>query len=143
MKHDFTEIQSGYMFVNSGPEGSSSAILDRETGKLYYKSSEDEDEMPEDIEDEEKYIGIPHKNDLDLGKRLVFDFVLKFIPDELELIDGFFRHPGAYSNFKNYLSRICKLKEWQKYEEEAEDNALKEWCKENNIEIEDKKEKAP
>jgi hypothetical protein len=141
MKHDFNDIELGFMFVSSEPECANSAKLDRETGKIFYTSAvSDSDELPEDIEDNDKYIDIPHKNDLDLGKRIVFDFVREFIPNELEIIDGFFRHPGAYSNLKNYLSRIGKLKEWHKYSEEAQDNALKEWCKENNIEIEDNKE---
>jgi hypothetical protein len=138
MKHDYNDIDMGFMFVSSGPEFTNSAILDRETGKIYYTSeSGDSDELPEDIEDNEKYIEIPHKNDLDLGKRLVFNFVTKIIPEEFEIIKSFFSHPGAYSNYKNYLTRINKLKEWHKFEELETQNALKQWCKENNIEIQE------
>lgn len=35
----------------------------------YSEFDDDEEELPEDIDDE-KYIGIPHKTELDLGKRV-------------------------------------------------------------------------
>ena len=136
MKHDFGEIEDGFMFVSSQPECANSAILNRKTGKIYYTSSfGDSDKLPRDIEDDEKYIGIPHKNDLELGKGLVFEFVQNKIPNEIEIVEGFFSHRGAYSNYKNYLSKINKLEEWYEFENKAQENALREWCKENNIEI--------
>ena len=144
MKHDFDEIETAFMFVSSGPEFMNSAILDRETGKIYYTSDlGDSDELPQDIEGNEKYIGIPHRNDLDLGKQLVFKFVMKVVPEEIEIIMGFFNHPGAYSNYKKYLTRINKLKEWFKFEETETQGALKEWCKQNNIEIQEEIPNSP
>jgi hypothetical protein len=38
---------------------------------LYFRHSALGDDLPEDIEDSDKYISIPHKNNLDLGKALV------------------------------------------------------------------------
>ncbi|MDJ0669159.1 MAG: hypothetical protein QNJ61_17895 [Desulfobacterales bacterium] len=73
---------------------------------IYYVSDlGDSNELPEDI-DEEKYIAIPHKNELDLGKALVFEFTTANLPGEIEKVDSIFRRKGAYSRFKDLLEKI-------------------------------------
>jgi hypothetical protein len=73
MKIEFDEIENAFLFVSMGPMYGNQAILCRETGKIFYESElGDSDELPDDIDDPEKYIAIPHKNKLDLGKYLVF-----------------------------------------------------------------------
>jgi hypothetical protein len=39
--------------------------------------------LPDDIDDE-KYISIPDKSELDVGKPLVLDFVREFLPDDYD-----------------------------------------------------------
>jgi len=47
-------------------------ILCKETGEICYISEMgDSDDLPDDVDESEKYIEIPHKNELDLGKNLV------------------------------------------------------------------------
>ncbi len=113
------------------------AYLCKETGQIFYTSElGDSDELPDDIDDTEKYITIPHKNDLDLGKALVFEFTSEYIPDEIDRIYDFFRSRGAYSRYKDYLSRIGLLDKWYKFENERQTTAIvKEWCRDNSIEI--------
>ena len=67
------------------------AFLDKETGKIYYHSElgDDMEEFPQDIDDE-KYIEIPHKNDLDLGKHLVLDFSHQYVSGDVEKIQTIF-----------------------------------------------------
>jgi hypothetical protein len=62
--------------------GENAAYLCRETDKilLQFASDEDSEELPEDIEDEDKYIPIPDKRELDLGKPLVLAFAREFLP---------------------------------------------------------------
>ena len=95
----------------------------------------DSDELPEDIDDPEKYITIPHKKDLELGKALVIEFTSKYLPEELDKVYSIFRTRGAYSRYKDLLERKGFLHEWYKYENERQKAALKEWCMENGIEI--------
>lgn len=112
------------------------AVLCKKTGQIFYTSEMgDSDELPEDINDPDKYIDIPHKNELDLGKALVIEFTSKFLPEELDKVYSIFRRKGAYSRFKDLLERKGALDEWYKYEKEQQSVALKEWCRKNNIEI--------
>ena len=55
--------------------GENEAYLDQQSGKIYWHSEfgDNDEELPDDIDDE-KYILIPDKIELDLGKPLVLDF---------------------------------------------------------------------
>lgn len=97
----------------------------------------DSDELPEDIDDPDKYITIPHKNELDLGKALVIKFTSEYLPEELDRVYLIFRRKGAYSRYKDLLERKGVLENWYEYENKRQNEALKEWCRENNIEIKD------
>ena len=136
MKIEFDEIENAFFFVSMGPMYDNQAILCRETGKIFYESElGDSDELPDDIDDPEKYIAIPHKHELDLGKYLVFQFVSEFIPEKTERVEEIFSKKGAYSRFKDLLEHIGLLDKWYEYENKAQSEALKEWCSANNIEI--------
>lgn len=132
----FSDIEEAFFFVSMAEQYIHSAYLCKETGHIYYTSEMgDSDELPEDIDESDKYIDIPHKNELDLGKALVIEFTAKFMPEELEKVHSIFRHKGAYARFKDLLERKGTLDEWYKYENEKQQVALKEWCRENDIEV--------
>ena len=112
------------------------AILCKESGQIFYTSEMgDSDELPEDIDDPEKYIEIPHKIDLDLGEALVVEFTSKYLSEELDKVYSIFRRKGAYSKYKDLLERKGALEDWYKYESKQQEVTLKDWCQRNNIEI--------
>ena len=137
MRIKFSDIEDAFFFVSMEQQYMHNAYLCKETGQMLYASEiGDSDELPEDIDDPEKYIVIPHKNKLDLGKTLVLEFTSTYLPGELDKVYSIFRHKGAYSRYKYLLERKGALEDWYKFENERQDMALKEWCRKNNIEIE-------
>jgi hypothetical protein len=136
MTVSFDDIENAFLFVSMDQQGMHNAYLCKETGQMFYTSEMgDSDELPEDIDDPEKYITIPHKNNLELGKALVIEFTSKYFPEELDRVYSIFRRKGAYSRYKDLLERKGFLNEWYKYEDERQKAALKAWCMENGIEI--------
>ena len=136
MSISFDDIENAFFFVSMDQMFMHNAYLCRETGEIFYTSEMgDSDELPEDIDDPEKYISIPHKNELDLGKALVIEFTSEFLPEELDTVYAIFRRKGAYSRYKDLLERKGVLENWHKFENERQEMALKEWCRENNIVI--------
>lgn len=134
MKIEFDEVENAFLFVCMGPGHVNSVILNKETGEMYYQSEYgDSDELPEDINDE-KYIELPDKSELNLGKRLVFQLVKKFMSEKMDKVEEIFSKKGAYARYKDLLEYQGKLNEWYAYENEAQTKALKEWCEDNNIE---------
>jgi hypothetical protein len=136
----FKDIEEAFDFLNFSQMSDGEAYLEKETGKIYLYSDlmdDEQEELPDDIGDGDKYIALPDKNDLDLGKKVVFDFASAFLPDDIEHVDYIFSKKGAYSNFKQLLAKKDLLDKWYKYEEEAQKKALREWCEWNDIELED------
>ena len=135
---DWNNLLDAYSYVDSGSPGENEAFLNLETGESFYRSAfgGDLDELPEDIDDEfEKYLGVPDKRELNLGKRLVFQFVEEFLPDDLDRVERIFGRRGAYGRFKDMLEERNALEQWYDYENKATEKALRGWCEENDIEI--------
>jgi hypothetical protein len=135
MDISFDDIELAFYFVSSDQIFSNIALLSRETGKIFYISNlvGSDDDLPEDIEDPDKYISIPHKNRLDLGKALVIDFTSQYLPEEIDRVYSIFNRKGAYLRFKELLEKKGFLDKWHKFEDERQKAALKEWCRKNKI----------
>ena len=137
MAVSYDDIENAFFFVSMDQQFVHNAYLCEETGEIFYTSEiGDSDELPEDIDDPDKYIAIPHKNELNLGKALVIEFTSEYLPEELDRVYSIFSHKGAYSRYKELLESKGALEDWYKFENERQKVALKEWCRENGIEIE-------
>ena len=137
MAAKFKDIEGAFDFVSFGSLGEHQAFLNKHTGEIYWHSEfgDNEEELPEDIDDDKKYIELPHKNELNLGKKLVLRFSYQYLPNEVEKIESIFYKKGAYSMFKAILEAKGMLDKWYEYENTAQEEALREWCKLNRIEI--------
>ena len=136
MSISFDDIENAVMYVSAEPKFTNGVYLCKETGRIFYTSMlYDSDELPEDIEDPDKYQTIPHRNDLQLGNSLVYEFAEKYLPEDVDKINSFFHHRGAYSHYKDLLDSRGLLDKWHKFEDERRKSALEQWCQENCIEI--------
>lgn len=133
---DFDELESAYYWVSGGIPYENFAYVSRATGKVYWKSEESMDELPDDYEDVSLYAGVPNKNDLDLGRVLVFEFVEEYFPQGIHEVSAIFSRRGAYSRFKDLLDDEGLLDRWFEFERDATKKALQEWATENGFEIE-------
>ncbi len=134
---DLNELEMAFEFVSSDVLFTHSAYISRKTGKIFWESDfiGEEEELPEDLGDPEHYITIPHRNELDLGKRLVKRFVAQRLPEEYEEVEGIFRRRGAYSRYKALLESKGQLEAWYRYEEEQARVALMQWSASEGIEL--------
>src|SRR4051812_29986068 len=102
MPVSFTDILDAFEFANTDSSlGDYHAVLCRRTVKIYtYAEGSDleefNDELPDDIEDEEKYIAIPGKKELGLGKPLALNFARKHLPNDFDEVRYIFSKRGAY-----------------------------------------------
>jgi hypothetical protein len=134
----FGDIEDAFLFVGSGPYGTNSAFLNAETGQILYQSEmADIDDIGDEEMDWDHMIAIPHKNDLDLGQSLVFEFVEANLPDEYRRVRDIFGRRGAYGRFKDFLASNDLLEVWYRFEHEREQKALRSWCEENGITLSD------
>lgn len=130
----FDDIEHAFSYVNVAPMTANTAILCKETGDIFYASDyDDENEIPEDIYFREDCIQIPHRNDLDLGKNLVFEFVEQYLPGDFDRVRNIFRRKKAYGRYKDLLEERGILKKWYDFENTRQTETLREWCNENDI----------
>lgn len=133
----YSDLEDAFMFVSMSPPFEHHAYFNTETGEFYYVSEPgDSDELPDDLEENDKYVSIPHKNDLNLGRNLVMDFVTANLPGQVEKVRGIFSSKGAYARFRDFLEYKGQLEAWYEFEDKAIEKALKDWCRENDIELE-------
>ncbi|WGS47197.1 hypothetical protein LFL97_34365 [Burkholderia sp. JSH-S8] len=134
----YDELSTAFDFVSYGAPMEHHAYVSLDTGQVYWTSdSVDtfEEDLPEDLEDPERYLAIPHENDLDLGKSLTLRFVAQQLPALYDQVKGFFRQRGAYARFKDLLEREGVLERWYAFEADAIAKALRQWCAENGLDI--------
>ncbi|MGA3343187.1 MAG: hypothetical protein ABSD11_22045 [Methylocella sp.] len=133
------DLRDAFEFVCAGGGGEHQTFLCKQSGKLYCHSElcDDLDILPDDIDDSEKFLPIPDKRELDLGKPLALDFARQFLPGDFDDVRQIFSRRGAYARFKNLLDRRGMLDQWYAFEAEAEESALKMWCELNSIEVSD------
>lgn len=136
MSIKFSDVLDLFELVNFGSPFEHEGYICKASGKTYFYSEfgDNEEELPDDITDV-KYLAIPYKNELNLGINLAFDFVQEYLPTECEKVHSIFRHKGAYARFKSLLEDTGKIEEWYKFEAKHTEQALREWCAEQNIEI--------
>jgi hypothetical protein len=136
MEIKFCDIELAFEYVSSAPETSNTAVLCKKTGEIFYASDyDDEDEIADEVYDRDDCLEIPHKNDLDLGRNLVFEFVEQYLPGDFERVRQIFRRRGAYGRYKNLLEDRDYLKKWYDYENTRQTETLREWCEEHEITV--------
>ena len=135
---DWNELVGAFEFASLGEPNEHEAILCRESGKFLWLTDieEDVEAGPDDADDTAKYLPIPHKKELGLGKPLVLEFARQCLPDQFDEVRRIFEKRGAYPRFKDLLQRNKALDRWHDFENKAEEAALREWCALNEITIE-------
>src|SRR5487761_1587288 len=88
------ELRTTFEFVSFGTPLEHSAYICVDTEKIYCHSlsaglEEEEEDLPEYLETSDRYIAVPHKNDLGLGRRLALAFVSQELSDEFDTVAGF------------------------------------------------------
>ena len=136
MKMKYSDIEEAFFYVSGASKLMNCALLDRSKGKFYFSCDLlGEDDIPESLRESGQAVEMPHKNDLDLGQSLIFKFIDLNVPNEYDYVSRIFRKRGAYSRYKNFLESKGLLDEWYKFENDAQEKALRDWCKEENIEL--------
>ncbi|WP_298255604.1 hypothetical protein [Bradyrhizobium sp.] len=135
------DIAQAFEFANTGGNlGEFLAFVCKATGTIYYQTDFPDvagmnDELPDDIDDEEKYVALPDKRELGLGKPLVLNFAREFLPDDFDDVCDCFGRRGAYQKFKSLLARRGAIDQWHAFEAKATEQALRDWCALHSIEI--------
>lgn len=126
------DLETALDFVGNGLEDRE-AFVDRNTGAVLLVGS-DLDDAPENLEDA-RYVAVPPRSDLDLGRALVLRFASERWPEQIAHLQAVFSRSGAYRRFKDLLDAHGRLDEWYAFERDATRAALLEWCAAQGISV--------
>lgn len=132
----FSEVVEAFEFVSAAPPFEHVAYLSKANGETFYQSvAADLDEVPEGAEADPDLLEIPHKNDLDLGRNLVFEFSDAQGIETSRAVREIFCRKGAYGRFKHYLDRRGLLDQWHEFEAGETRRRLLEWCHQMSLNV--------
>ena len=63
------------------------------------------------------------------------DFAREFLPVDYDEVCHIFSQRGAYRRYKDLLVRRGALERWYEFSNKSEETALRQWCAENGIEL--------
>ena len=138
------KLEEAYDIAQSGMDMCQIYVfISKSTGEICFFSDFDEeiDEAEiERLENDDDFVKLPDKSELDLGSSVVWEFVDREIPQLKHTVESFFKKRGAYSKFKNFLDNLGILDKWYTFDENRTRKALLEWARENDIEVQESKD---
>jgi hypothetical protein len=133
----YDDLIEAFDFVSFGGTSEHAAYISLDTGTIYWDTESGDEELPDDLGDSDRYLAVPHKNDLDLGRDLALRFTAAELPNHYGSVEGFFRRAGAYARFKDLLEAQGRLDAWYAFEAADTEVALRNWCREHQIQLVD------
>jgi len=131
-----SELIEASEFVSVSDLDEHQAYICKRTGRIISVSEgmdlEEEVEFPDDP-DLDAYHMVPHRRDLDLGRRVALSFVAEELPAALDKARNIFSRRGAYRRFRQLLQATGTLDQWYAFEERATVAALEQWCDEVGV----------
>ena len=128
-----SELVDAFEFVSVSDLNEHQAYICKRTGWIIFVSEgvdlKEDIEFPDDPEPTH-YLQVPHRRDLDLGRRLALSFVAEELPDLFDEAMEIFSQKGAYSRFKQLVQATDTLDEWYAFEARVTETALSEWIDE-------------
>lgn len=131
-----SELIDAFQWSSATGPLENAAFVDRKTGKIWWVGGDWEDEddpVPDDLEDGSLYLAVPDPAELGLGRRLAWRFAEEQAPQLAERVYRCFERAGAYGRFKGLLEDHGLLQVWYDFEAAATEQALREWAAENGF----------
>ena len=133
------QLWEAYQEADFDSQFGSYAAINPDDGRIVVVPS-DVDIDTEEVEEiesqlsEGNWIELPTRNELNLGRALVFQFAEQYLnAADYERTERYFSRRGAYRKWKDLLISRDLEKEWYRFEEKATITELKEWLSENDI----------
>lgn len=131
----FEDLRLAFELVSYGERGECEAYVRISDGAVFRcnELGEPLDELPDDIDDKNKYVAIPHKDDLGLGEPLMLAFAYEYLPEDVDTVRAIFRQRHAYARFNELVEHHGLFARWHEFEDQARDEALRRWCRDAGI----------
>ncbi len=136
MKISLSDLEDGMTFSNDLE--AMVCYVNTETGAQYYQTEGTIEEEPADLYSNSAWVKIPGKHHFDLGKSLYYAFIEQYCPEQYDSLRSRLNRRGGYRAMKDYFEEHDLLDRFYEFESAAAKRALREWAKDEKIEIDEK-----
>jgi hypothetical protein len=119
--------------VTGGEAIGASAFIDHSTGAILFGGADLDVSLPVDVYEDERYIPVPTKKELGLGREMALSFSHQHAPHLLESVEHIFATAGAFGRFKHLMHEHGLLKDWYAYQEDRLSSAVQEWAEQHGL----------
>ena len=123
--------------VTGGQAYGAAAYVDRHSGAILWGGDGMEEPLPHDIDDEERYLPVPSRKELGLGRGDAIAFTAEHAPQLLDSAEAIFYRAGAFQRFKALMHDPGLLPQWYAHQDERLWEALEEWAEKQEVHLAD------
>lgn len=121
--------------VTGGQVHGAAAYVDRQTGATLWAGDGMEEPLPDDIDNEERYLPVPSRKELGIGRNDALAFTEEHAPQLLDRAEAIFRRAGAFQSFKVLMHDAGLLPQWYAHQHVRLWEALEEWVGEEGLQL--------
>ena len=122
-------------FVTGGQVHGAAAYVDRHTGAILWAGDGMEEPLPDDIDDEERYLPVPSRKELGLGRNDALAFTEQHAPQLLDRAEAIFNRAGAFQRFKALMDEAGLLPQWYAHQDQRLWEELEAWAEEHGLKL--------
>jgi hypothetical protein len=119
--------------VTGGGAIGASAFIDGRTGAVLFGGADLEVSLPVDVYEDERYVPVPTKKELGLGRGMALTFSEQHAPHLLDSAEHIFATAGAFERFNRLMHEHGLLKDWYAYQEDRLSIAVQEWAEQHGL----------
>jgi hypothetical protein len=132
------ELENATLAVDDG-EGSTKALVSRETGMIHLLNDEYMDEeapLPSDGGGDSGYVSVPAASALGLGDALVLRFAGSHLAGDEAAVRELMRYQDN-EGFARLLEERRAAEQWQRFRTAETGGVLRRWCEEHGLRLEE------
>lgn len=118
------------------------AFVCRDSGRILRTSDRDFDDtgaslgdVPDNLDDPQRYAIVPSNRDLQLGKRVAVRFAQTHAPAIIEDVHACFATAGARARFDALMDEAGQLDAWRAHEADTVEKALRAWAEDEGFSV--------
>lgn len=121
--------------VTGGGVYGAEAYIDLQTGAVLLGGDDMEPPLPRNVRTAKRYLPVPSRKELGLGRDDALAFAEQHAPQMLRLAEAMFNGPGAFQRFKALMHDAGLLPQWHAHQDARLWEALEEWVVEEGLQL--------
>jgi len=138
---DRDDLHLAVEYVTGGGSYGAEAYIDLRSGAILYGGSDAEEPLPKGVHNTKRYLRVPTKKELDLGRDDALAFTEQHAPQLLERAEYIFHAAGAFDRFKHLMREHGLLDAWYAYQDQRLWEELETWAEIHDLRLSEPKRK--